>query len=47
MLKEKVNVEIIKGEFGPCEICDNWTERVSVDNEIGCLICWEAYGELN
>ena len=47
----KVNVEILKGEFAMCEICDNHTERVQVIEdgylETGCSICWEAYGELN
>jgi len=45
--------EVIKldGEFGLCEICSNHTPRVEVieDNytEVGCLYCWEAYGEIN
>ena len=43
----KVTVEILKGEFGLCEICDNHTPRVWVANEIGCQYCWEAYGEIN
>jgi hypothetical protein len=47
----KVNVEILAGEFAPCEICDNYTPRVVVEEngyqEIGCQYCWEAYGEIN
>lgn len=42
-----VTVEILKNEFGLCEICDNWTPRVVVDGDYGCQYCYEAYGELN
>lgn len=42
---------ILDGEFALCEICDNHTPRVSVTEsgytEIGCLYCFEAYGEIN
>ena len=47
-------VEVLHGDFGFCEICDNHTPRVLViplayldDAETGCQYCWEAYGELN
>lgn len=46
-MKVLENVVVLKGEFGFCEICDNHTQRVLVDTEIGCEICWEAYGEIN
>lgn len=44
---KSLNVEILKGEFALCEICDNHTPRVWVDGEVACQYCWEAYGELN
>ena len=39
--------QFIGFDFGMCEICDNHTPRVEIDGDTGCLICWEAYGELN
>lgn len=44
---EVVKTQFIGFDFGMCEVCDNHTPRVEVDDEIGCLICYEAYGELN
>lgn len=48
---KKVNVSVLVGEFGLCEICDNHTPRVRVIEdgiaEDGCQYCWDAYGELN
>lgn len=34
-------------DYGFCEICSNPTPRVSVEGELACLYCWEAYGEIN
>ena len=41
-LVEKVNL-------GFCEICDNYTPRVYVDEfaQECCELCYEAYGECN
>lgn len=35
--------------FSLCEICDNVVEKdfISEAGEYGCLVCWEAYGEIN
>lgn len=42
-------VVVLKGEFGFCEICDNHTQRVWVDEfaQTCCEICFDAYGECN
>jgi hypothetical protein len=47
-------VEVLNGEFGLCEICDNYTPRVLVvdvayldDGQVCCQYCWNAYGEMN
>lgn len=48
MIAEVIKIE---DEFRLCEICDNYTPRVEVVSdeytEVGCLYCWEAYGEIN
>lgn len=46
-----LQVTILAGEFGFCEICSNPTPRVRVIEdgfaEDGCQYCFEAYGEIN
>ena len=36
-------------DFAMCELCDNYTPQIFVEEEqeYGCEICWEAYGEIH
>ena len=44
---EVTKTQFIGFDFGFCEICDNHTPRDFQEGEECCLICWEAYGEIN
>lgn len=43
-----MNVNVMP-QVGFCEICDNYTPRVWVDEfeQTCCEICYDAYGECN
>lgn len=44
LVKENVGFD-----FGMCEICDNYTPRIYVEEfeQECCEICYDAYGECN
>lgn len=46
---EVVKTQFIGFDTAICEVCDNYTPHVFIDEagEDGCLICWEAYGEIH
>jgi len=46
---EVVKTQFIGFDTAICEVCDNYTPHVYIDEagEEGCLLCWEAYGEIN
>ena len=46
---EVTKTQFIGFDFGFCAICDNHTPRQYIPeaDEEGCLICWEAYGEVH